>query len=116
MLTFGFATNIQQRYPALVYSAPLEKAVDKIKSDIRTLKEIAPETAYIPTLERHVRTLSEALEEASRPGAFLTVEQVARIEDIGVHAVRARITAGKYVGAQKRGGEWQIPKSVIQAG
>ena len=103
------------RYPALVTTAPIEKVLEKLQGDIKTLRAIAPEAAALPGLERHAKALAEALQEASRTETQLTVEEVAAIERVTAQAVRKRLAAGLYQGAQRRGGVWRVPSTALAA-
>jgi hypothetical protein len=101
------------RYPTLVSAAPLEKALQKLQSDIATLRAVAPEAAALPGLERHAKALAEAMEEASRADTQLTVDEVATIEKVTAQAVRRRLKQGLYKGALRRGGVWRVPSAAL---
>ena len=103
------------RYPALVSTAPIEKVLEKLQADIKTLRAIAPEAAALPGLERHSKALAEALEEAARAETQLTVDEVAAIEKVTPQAVRRRLAQGLYQGAQRRGGVWRVPSRALAA-
>ena len=103
------------KYPALVATAPIEKALENLRSDIAALHRVAPEAASLPGLERHAKALAEALQEASRTEMQLTVEEVAAIERVTPQAVRKRLAAGLYQGALRRGGVWRVPSSALAA-
>ena len=103
------------KYPAVVATAPIEKALESLKSDILTLRRVAPEAAALPGLERHAKALGEALEEASRAETQLTVDEVASIEKVTPQAVRRRLAQGLYQGAQRRGGVWRVPSTALAA-
>lgn len=117
MLTLHFSqaksNEPRSAYGGMIFSDPIEDALAEMRSDIATLRAIAPEAQAIPALERYSKAFGEALQRARRPDGVLTVEELARIERVSKQALRRRLEKGQYPGAEKRGGVWRIPKEAL---